>query len=187
MIINIHAGHNPDGMKACGAVGFIQESTEARRVKEITMSYLRKWGHTVYDCTVNDGISQTDVLNKIVKKCNAHEAHLNVSIHFNAGVSAQTSSKRDGKTTGSEVYVYKTGGIAEEVGLMILDEFEELGFRNRGVKVRKNLAVLRRTVDPAILIEVCFVDDPDDVRMYNPCEIGYAIAYCIKAYALCPK
>ena len=24
---NVHAGHNPDGKKACGAVGLIKEST----------------------------------------------------------------------------------------------------------------------------------------------------------------
>lgn len=183
MIINIHAGHNPDGMKACGAAGFILESTEARRVKDIAMGYLRKYGHTVYDCTVNDGVSQVDILNKIVKKCNVHKADLNVSVHFNAGA----KKKKDGKTTGSEVYVYQLGGIAEDAGLMILDEFEELGFRNRGVKVNKNLAVLRRTVDPAILIEVCFVDDPDDIRMYNPCEIGWTIAYCLNELAESPK
>ena len=31
MRINIHAGHNPDGKIACGAVGLIRESTEAKR------------------------------------------------------------------------------------------------------------------------------------------------------------
>ena len=30
MIINVHAGHNPDGKVACGAVAIIKESTEAR-------------------------------------------------------------------------------------------------------------------------------------------------------------
>lgn len=183
MIFNIHAGHNPDGKKACGAVGFLRESTEARRVKDIAMTCLREYGHTVYDCTVNDGLNQADVLNKIIKKSNAHEVHLNVSIHLNAGA----KKKKDGKTTGSEVYVYKRGGIAEDTGLMVLDELEELGFRNRGVKVNKNLAVLRRTVDPAILIEVCFVDDPDDARMYNPTDIGRSIAFCLNEYAICPK
>lgn len=32
MKINIHAGHNEDGKIACGAIGIIKESTEARRV-----------------------------------------------------------------------------------------------------------------------------------------------------------
>ena len=33
MKINMHAGHNPDGKVACGATGFLKESTEARNVK----------------------------------------------------------------------------------------------------------------------------------------------------------
>ena len=33
MVINVHAGHNPDGKVACGAIGIIRESTEARNVK----------------------------------------------------------------------------------------------------------------------------------------------------------
>ena len=72
MKINIHAGHNPDGKIACGAVGLIKESTEARVVKDNVIQYLKKAGHTVYDCTCNNGTSQNDVLKKIVAKCNAH-------------------------------------------------------------------------------------------------------------------
>lgn len=34
MRINIHAGHNPDGRTACGAVSLLRESTEARLVKD---------------------------------------------------------------------------------------------------------------------------------------------------------
>ena len=34
MKINVHAGHNPDGKVACGAVGLIKESTEVRAVKD---------------------------------------------------------------------------------------------------------------------------------------------------------
>ena len=68
MIINVHAGHNPDGKVACGAVGVIKESTEARKVKDEVISLLKAAGHTVYDCTVNDGTSANDVLVKIVKK-----------------------------------------------------------------------------------------------------------------------
>ena len=85
MKINIHAGHNPDGKVACGAVGLIKESTEARIIKDKVIQNLKKAGHTVYDCTCNNGTSQNDVLKKIVAKCNAHEVDLDVSIHFNSG------------------------------------------------------------------------------------------------------
>ena len=85
MRINVHAGHNPDGKIACGAVGLIKESTEARKVKKEVIKLLKKKGHKVYDCTCANGTSQTDVLKRIVTKCNKHKVDLDVSIHFNAG------------------------------------------------------------------------------------------------------
>ena len=45
MRINVHAGHNPAGKVACGAVGLIQESVEDRRVKDEVISQLRQLGH----------------------------------------------------------------------------------------------------------------------------------------------
>ena len=68
MVINVHAGHNPDGKIACGACGLIKESTEARKVKKEVIKLLRAKGHTVYDCTCANGKSQTDVLKQIVTK-----------------------------------------------------------------------------------------------------------------------
>ena len=49
MKINVHAGHNADGKVACGAIGFLRESSEARRVKDAVIGMLRQQGHTVYD------------------------------------------------------------------------------------------------------------------------------------------
>ena len=102
MKFNVHAGHNPDGKIACGAVGLIKESTEARKVKKEVIRLLREKGHTVYDCTCQNGKSQTDVLKRIVAKCNQHKVDLDISIHFNAGAG---DKKGDGKTTGTEVWV----------------------------------------------------------------------------------
>lgn len=82
MKINVHAGHNPDGKIACGAVGLIKESTEARKVKKEVIRLLRKKGHKVYDCTCTNGTSQTDVLKRIVTKCNKHKVDLDISIHL---------------------------------------------------------------------------------------------------------
>ena len=103
MIINVHAGHNPDGKVGCGAVGLIKESTEARLVKNEVITLLRECGHTVYDCTVDNGKSQSDVLQKIVKNCSAHKADLDISIHFNAGANDKTGNN---KSTGVEVLLY---------------------------------------------------------------------------------
>lgn len=169
---NVHAGHNPDGKKACGAVGLIKESTEARKVKNLVIKYLKAQGHTVYDCTVNDGTSASNVLTEIVSKCNAHKVDLDVSIHFNSGVG---DKKGNDKTTGTEVLIYSQTSKAKDEATRICKEIAKLGFKNRGVKIRDELFVLRKTNSPALLIECCFVDDKDDVELYNADKMAKAI------------
>lgn len=169
---NIHAGHNPDGKKACGAVGLIKESTEARKVKRLVIKYLKAQGHTVYDCTVDNGTSASNVLIKIVSKCNAHKVDLDVSIHFNSGAS---DKKGNDKTTGTEVLVYSNSSKAKDEAQRICKEIASLGFRNRGVKVRSDLYFLRKTKSPALLVECCFIDDKDDVELYDADKMARAI------------
>lgn len=172
MKINVHAGHNPDGKIACGAVGLIKESTEARKVKNLVISKLRKMGHTVYDCTVSNGTSQNDVLKKIVEKCNMHDVDLDVSIHFNSGANDKTGN---GKSCGTEVWVYTDKSTQKVRAAKICEAISDLGFRNRGVKISDSLYVLKHTNAPALLVECCFVDDKDDVNLYNAEEMADAI------------
>ena len=172
MRINVHAGHNPAGKVACGAVGLINESTEARRVKDEVISQLRQLGHTVYDCTVDNGTGQQDVLKKIVAKCNAHIVDLDVSIHFNSGAGDKAGN---GRTTGVEVLLYSNASRAYREAEKVCKEVAVLGFKNRGLKYRPNLAVLKNTKSPAMLIECCFVDDKDDVQLYNYQDMASAI------------
>lgn len=176
MKINVHAGHNPDGKAACGAIGFIRESTEARRVKDAVIGLLRQQGHTVYDCTCETGTSQSDVLARIVSACNAHGVDLDVSIHFNSGAK---DAAGNGQTTGTEVLVYDTAGRAGQAAGRVCASIASLGFKNRGVKVNRSLYVLRRTKAPAVLIECCFVDDRDDVQLYDCQRMAEAIVFGI--------
>lgn len=170
MILNIHAGHNPDGGVGCGAIGLVKESTQNRVVKDKVISLLKERGHTVYDCTVNNGTSASDVLKKIVTKCNAHKVDLDVSIHFNAG-----SKDKDRKTTGTEVYVYSSSSKAVQYAKRTVSAIAELGFTNRGVIERPELYVLKHTVSPAMLVECCFVDDKDDIALYDADKMAAAI------------
>lgn len=179
MRINIHAGHNPDGMTACGAVGLIRESTEARAVKDRVVAQLTAMGHTVHDCTCNNGTNQQDVLKRIVTACNSHEVDLDVSIHFNAAANPEP----DGKTTGTEVLVYNNASRVVLWAQQIADSIAALGYRNRGVKERPGLYVLKHTKAPALLIECCFVDDPDDVAIYNADRMAAAIVAGITGQA----
>lgn len=179
MRINVHAGHNPDGMTACGAVGLIRESTEARAVKDRVMAQLTAMGHTVHDCTCNNGAGKEDVLKRIVAACNNHDVDLNVSIHFNAAANPEP----DGKTTGTEVLVYDNASPAVPWAQQIADSIAALGYRNRGIKDRPGLYVLKHTKAPALLVECCFVDDPDDVAIYNADRMAAAIVAGITGQA----
>lgn len=176
MRINVHAGHNADGKLACGAIGFILESTEARRVKDAVICKLRKLDHTVYDCTVDDADGESANLNQIVEKCNAHEVDLDVSIHFNSGAKDSVGNK---KTTGVEAYVYSASSKAKPYAENVCKAISGLGFRNRGVKYSTGFRVLRNTKSPAMLIECCFVDDKDDVQLYDCQKMAEAIVYGI--------
>lgn len=171
MVINVHAGHNPDGKAACGAVGVIKESTEARRVKDEVIRMLRELGHTVYDCTVDNGTSASDVLKKIVAKCNAHDVDLDVSIHFNSAAGLA----EDGKTTGAEVLVYSGYSKARDEAEAVCKAISALGFKNRGVKFRPDLYFLKKTKAPAMLVECCFVNDKDDTKLYDYYKMAKAI------------
>lgn len=176
MRINVHAGHNPAGKVACGAVGLLNESTENRRVKDEVISQLRELGHTVYDCTVDNGTGQSDVLKKIVAKCNAHTVDLDVSIHFNSGAKDE---RGNGKTTGVEVLLYSNSSRAYGWAEKVCQAIAALGFKNRGLKYRPGLAFLKNTKSPAMLIECCFVDDRDDVQLYDYRSMASAIVFGI--------
>lgn len=184
MIINVHAGHNPDGKVGCGAIGLIKESTENRKVAKRVIELLVADGHTVYNCTVDDGTSASNVLSKIVKKCNTHDVDLDVSIHFNASAN---DKKGNGVTTGTECYVYSETSKAQDEAVRICNNIASLGFKNRGMKVRKDLYVLRKTNAPAVLVECCFVDDADDVKLYDTEKMAIAIASGIVGKDLTPK
>lgn len=162
MIINVHGGHS---LKCRGASGLLDEVNEDRKVKNRVIELLRANGHTVYDCTDDNGKDQNSNLKAIVNKCNAHTANLDVSIHLNAGGG-----------TGTEVYVYSDNSKAKDEAERIAKNISKtLGIRNRGVKTSTKLYVLRKTNSPALLIECCFVDNAIDKVKWNSDKCAKAI------------
>lgn len=166
-IYNVHAGHCPQGQGTSGAVGFLQESVEDRKVKNRVITALKGAGHTVYDCTDDTNCTANQNLQRIVAKCNAHSVDLDVSIHLNAGGG-----------TGVEVWCYdsKTADIAAKIAGNVSNA---LGIRNRGVKYSQGLYVLRNTKSPALLVECCFVDSQNDADKWDTDKCGDGIASAI--------
>ena len=172
-IYNVHAGHN---FKVPGASGIFSETEEDRKVKDAVISKLRQLGNTVYDCTDNDGATQSQNLTNIVRNCNAHNVDLDISIHFNAS---------DGNGHGTEVYLYGNGRH-REAGERIVEEIAKLGFRNRGVKDGSRLYVVTNTKALALLIECCFCDNAEDARIYNAEAMASAIVKGITGQSVAP-
>ena len=99
-----------------------------------------------------------------------------IELHLNA---AANDPKGNGKTTGVEVLVH-TGETGITVEQAICRRIAALGFTSRGVKRRGDLLVMntvhRKGISHA-LIETCFVDDADDMKLYK--AKFYAIAHAI--------
>ncbi len=160
----ISAGHNPDGKVACGASGFLKESTTAREITNLVVSKLNALGHTAYNCTCDNGTSVSDVLKKICTMSNSHKVDLSVSIHLNAG-----------KGTGTEVLLFNYDGTKKQFAQNVLSNICALGYRNRGLKIRKDLYFLKHTNAQAMLIETFFCDTKADCDRYNAENIANAI------------
>lgn len=157
--IILNAGHTASGAGS-GAVGFINESTETRRVVNLVKHYLRGKGHTVIVVNVDKANSQYEYLREVVKRANEHKnADLFVSIHFNAGGG-----------TGCECYTYKGKKLPAAVG--ICEELSKYTFKNRGVKDGSPLYVVSKTKMPAVLAEVCFVDNIKDCKLYETVTVN---------------
>lgn len=177
-IYTVHGGHAAEGKLFAGAAGFCNESTEDRKIKDAVIKYLKMAGHDAYDCTVDTGNSQSNVISQIKSKINLHNnATANISIHLNAF----NKTDADGITKGTECCVSSTNGRQGEIAERICKKIAELGFNNRGVKLRNNLAILKGITNGGdnILVESFFCDDEDDYLLYKkvgPDATGKAIA-----------
>lgn len=168
MKFNSHAGHGKQNSKSCGASKIVKESVENRFLNEEVINLLKKEGHLVYDCTVDYPSSKNDCLNKIIAKCNKNKVDLDISHHLNSG---RGDLNGDGSIGGVEVWVHSKNSKAYEPAVRICKELEKLGFKNRGVKIKPDYAILAKTKSPAMIIEYFFVDDKDDCDLYK--KLGY--------------
>jgi len=94
-----------------------------------------------------------------------------VSVHRN-------SSPYPNQYTGIESLVYNKYGLAARMAKNINAELEKVGFANQGITERPNLAVLRRTRMPAVLVEVGFINTDADNALLDSRfdEVANAIA-----------
>lgn len=156
MKIGIRAGHN---FKSTGSNGFINEVEENRKVLKALLPLLRA-KYNVIDLTPSD----VDFINDLVlpvSEANRQGVDLFISLHFNA--------YSDGLANGTECYVYsKSDKFKDEIiAQSIVNNISSIGFRNRGVKESQSLYDLKATSMMAIIVEICFVTNSEDCKIYK--------------------
>lgn len=153
MKIAINAGHTASGA-GYGAIGYLKESEETRKIVQELIPLLKKKGHTVIDATVDKASTQLDYLQKSVQIANKAKADLFLSVHLNAGGGQ-----------GCEAFTWK--GYKYKEAVNICKQLCDEGFKNRGVKDGSAFYVIKKTTMTAILLEVCFVDNRKDCDLYQ--------------------
>ena len=168
MVIGVNCWHTSE-VAGSGADGLLKESEHTRLVGYELMDKLKAMGVKVVDCTIDKAPTQQEYLKKAVDIANKEELDWFISIHFNAS--------REHKGHGVEVYTYK--GRQYPDALDVCSNIERLGFFNRGVKAGNGLYVICKTRAKAMLIEVCFCDNEEDVAVYNDSGAQEAIAQAV--------
>lgn len=149
----ISSGH---GKLVRGASGILDEVNEARRVVEQVYHILTtEYNGAGYKFHDNTSRTQAQNLNTIVAFHNRRDRALDISVHFNAASAT---------ATGAECLYYDAKGLSAKMSKAMAFA---MGIADRGPKERKELAFLRGTNKPAILLEVCFVSSAKDAKAYR--------------------
>ncbi len=165
-LIVLDAGHGGDNPGA--TYQGRQEKDDALALTMAVGEILERNGVDVYYSRTTD-IYETPTEKAL--DANRIGAEYFISIHRN-------SSPIPNQYTGVESLVYSPYGAAANMAYSINAELEQVGFVNLGVNVRQNLAVLRRTSMPAVLVEVGFINTDADNELFDSRfqEIAQAIA-----------
>lgn len=164
--IGIDIGHN----LRCdvGAVGIRREDELNLLVGKALIKRFMAKGVKVVECLPSSASSHRDSLSKRCRAANYGKVDVFISIHHNSCPGGY----------GSECLCIKGGqqnALSERLSKVILEEVCKLGFRNRGVKDRRNLYVINNTTMPAIIVECAFIDSARDMNGYDSERMAEAI------------
>jgi len=177
MKVFLNPGHAPNGIPDPGACGNgLRECDIAKAVADLVSGYLTAAGIEVV------GNMQDDSLYEVANTSNNLNADVFVSIHCNAF---------NGAAHGTETWHYFTSKEGKKLAKCIQDQLiDSLGTTDRGIKGaepgRNGLYVLTHTDAVASLVEIAFIDNPDDADILKnrQDDIARAIARGITDYEL---
>lgn len=102
------------------------------------------------------------------------------SKNVDAFISIHLNSADNKSASGIETLVYGLKGIAYELATKVQNNMVEVtGWKNRGVKARHELTVLKKTKMPAILCEIGFISNDEQAKELFKQEIQKKIANAI--------
>lgn len=159
----------------------ITEAEIAKSVGEKVAYYLNQVGYETMVMQSDNLNYDSDYADRPYPVCvaaNDWNSDLFVSIHCNA---ANTTAK------GTETLVYNLGGQSEKLANCIQTQIiDSLNTVDRGIKVRPELTVLKRTDMPAVLVELAFIDNDEDANLLieRQEDFSKAIARGITDYVL---
>lgn len=163
--IYIDQGHNPENPNAGAEGNGLREQDITYRVGKALGDLLRANGNFAVresrpTPTSSLGTSNTTSLQARVRDANSWGADYFLSLH--------TNSASDPAANGAEAFSYASGTAGFRFGSDILTAMTNAtGLRNRGMKVRPGLYVLRRTTMPAVLLELGFITNPSDAALMD--------------------
>ena len=163
--IYIDQGHNPVNPNAGAEGNGLREQDIVYRIGIELAALLQNDGR--FDARLSRptadtqvGSSLSDSLRTRVSDANSWGADYFISLHTNASDIESAS--------GIEGYAYARPSRAFSLGEDIVRALINVtGLPNRGMKVRTNLYVLRKTAMPAVLIELGFITNPGDASLMS--------------------
>lgn len=163
--IYIDQGHNPVNPNAGAEGNGLREQDVVYRIGQSLAAMLRANGNFEVRLSrptpeTQLGTSNASSLAARVNDANSWGADYFISLHTNASENAAAS--------GSEAFAFSRNSAAFALGEDILTWLNRItGLRNRGMSVRTNLYVLRRTQMPAVLVELGFITNPGDAELMS--------------------
>lgn len=161
------SGHGAGDSGACAKISgkqYCEADENVTMVKKIKTTFAKY--DAIVDLYPTSRNAYEDIkAGKCLRDFSAYDYVL--EIHFNSCVH---DLKGNGKTTGTELLLptrktYKDNSLEKD----ILKRVAAVGFTNRGIKQQQLLVINTAAAQStkASLLEICFIDDKDDVTLYN--------------------
>lgn len=166
MKILLIAGHGHGDPGAVAKIGgtTYREENETRRMVNLLLPRLEKAGIEATAYNQNYNAFADHKTGSLLSRAKFEAYDYVLELHMNAFF----ADPGNGKTKGVEIYVTnkeKGTGVEEA----IVRNIAAIGFTNRGVK-RKDFSVIaaaKKQGTSSALLELCFIDDYDDMTLYS--------------------